>query len=573
MGNRETNKICTARLALTVSLACAAIYMTALVAPGQCKDNNLRSTKPMAKFADSHSTSANLPLGDFSRADSGVKLLVGIFARLGNEPQLALKNDNRLIAAAKNKPGFDRDNQSQLLASAPSGSASNLQRNQFSNAINNQYTDPALAIRPRTVNRKAVADKFIPINGVTIAMAPQKKSYYKGDVRDEKSSVAGISGIGAIGGAGQAPQAESSKAESEKRSDGERKMESDSFASSRSRDDSTVKIFAGPSSTSNASNNSPAQAGFSEKTYIREFGKAANSQALPAAPSVSGSVRGLERGINIIEEPVAASRRQAVQKAEETANGIIRPTEQPGLFKYVREHMKEAPKDSPKENYKESARESRDSGLALQNASALDQLSESKVANKQRLKSAKLQSSLNANAGGSSNVSIVSDNEVSLEAQQEGAPLQIAFLPPSTVHGINGLPLGATEADTAKFFKNRGNLSRSFISGWKVWTLLDLQQNPILQVYLRNGRTEAFRIFNQSYVPAGLGVAINDELPSMKGKFGEPAFILEEPGMKPQTANILAKNYVYPVSQVSFQLVRKGPTSPQIHSLLLFRYL
>lgn len=558
MGNRETNKICTARLALSVSLTCAAIYMTALVAPGQCKDNSLRSMKPMAKSADTHPTSANLPLSDFSRVDSGVKLLVGIFARLGNEPQLALKNDNRLIAAAKNKAGFDRDNQSQLLAAAPSGAASNLQRNQFSNAINNQYTDPALAIRPRAVNRKAVADKFIPINGVTIAMAPQKKSYYKGDIRDEKSSVAGISGIGGIGGAGQAPQAESSKAESEKRSDSERKMESDSFANSRSRDDSSVKIFAGPSSTSSA------QAGFSEKTYIREFGKAANSQAAPASPSVSGSVRGLERGINIIEEPVAASRRQSVQKAEETANGIIRPTEQPGLFKYVREHMKESPKDSPKENVKESARESsRDSTLALQNVSALDQLGESKVAYKQRLKGAKLQS----------NLSIVSDNEVTLEAQQEGAPLQIAFLPPSTVHGINGLPLGASEADTAKFFKNRGNLSRSFISGWKVWTLLDLQQNPILQVYLRNGRTEAFRIFSQSYVPGGLGVAINDELASMKGKFGEPAFILEEPGMKPQSASILAKNYVYPVSQVSFQLVRKGPTSPQIHSLLLFRYL
>ncbi|MBP6746379.1 hypothetical protein KA344_14170 [bacterium] len=554
MRNRETNQTSTPRLALTVSLACAAIYLTALVAPGQCKDNSLRSIKSPLKTSEVSQSSSvswsSSPLGEFSRAESGVKLLVGIFARLGNEPQLALKNDSRLLAASKNKSGFDRDSQSQLLAAVQNNASANFQsrNNQFGNSINNQYTDPALAIRPRTVSRKTAADKFIPIQGVTIAMAPQKKSFYKGESRDEKrderNSAAGLGGA--------APQAENSKSEPE------RKSEADSYNSLRSRDDSSVKIFAGPSSTSNA-----LPAGVGEKTYIREFGKATNA---PAAPAVATNSRSLERGINVMEESIIASRRQSPLKAEETANGIIRPTEQPGLFKYVREHLKETPKDSPRENAKENNKDFASSG---QSVASLDQLSEGKATYKQKLKSAKLQSS--------SPASIVSDNEVTLEAQQDGAALQIAFLPPSTVHGINGLPLGATEADTAKFFKNRGNLSRSFISGWKVWTLLDQQQNPILQVYLRNGRTEAFRIFNQSYVPAGLGVAINDELPSMKGKFGEPAFILEEPGIKPQLASqqsaMVAKNYVYPVSQVSFQLVRSGPNSPQIHSLLLFRYL
>lgn len=554
MRDRETNKTSLPRLALTVSLTCAAIYLTALVAPGQCKDNSPRSIKSTAKASEvsqsSSSSSTSLPLGEFSRAESGVKLLVGIFTRLGNEPQLALKNDSRLLAASKNKSGYDRDSQSQLLAAVQNNAASNFQsrNSQFGNSINNQYTDPALAIRPRTVNRKNTADKFIPIQGVTIAMAPQKKAFYKGESRDEKHDErATAAGLG-----GAVPQAETSKNEPE------RKSEADSYNSSRSRDDSSVKMFAGPSSTSTA-----AQPGSSEKTYIREFGKASSA---PAAPAASANSRSLERGINIIDEAPILSRRQSPLKAEETANGIIRPTEQPGLFKYVREHMKETLKDSPKDNLKESNKDFASSG---QSGASLDQLSEGKAAYKQKLKIAKLQNSAPA--------SIVSDNEVTLEAQQDGAPLQIAFLPPSTVHGINGLPLGASEADTAKFFKNRGNLSRSFISGWKVWTLLDQQQNPILQVYLRNGRTEAFRIFNQSYVPAGLGVSINDELPSMKGKFGEPAFILEEPGIRPQSASqlsaIIAKNYVYPVSQVSFQLVRSGPNSPQIHSLLLFRYL
>lgn len=553
--HQEPNKICVPRLALTVSLACAAIYLTALVAPGQCKDNNLRVSKSATKSSEVPLFSAsNSPLGEFSRAESGVKLLVGIFARLGNEPQLALKSENRLLASSKNKSGFDRDTQSQLLAAAQSNASNYQSRNsQFANSINNQYTDPALAIRPRAVSRKSASDKFIPIQGVTIAMAPQKKTFYKGESHDEKRDERGS----AAGQGGTSPLAEGS------RSDAEKKSDADSSSSMRSRDDSPVKIFAGPSSTSNA-----LPASSNEKNYIREFGKAANA---PAAPAIASYGRSLDRGINIIDEPLGSNRRQSQAKAEETANGIIRPTEQPGLFKYVREHKKETPKDSPKENLRDSFRDnSKDLAFGSQSAAgALDQLNESKLINKQKLKSAKLQNS--------APVSIVSENEMTLEAQQDGSPLQVAFLPPSTVHGINGLPLGASEADTAKFFKNRGNLSRSFISGWKVWTLLDGQQTPILQVYLRNGRTEAFRIFNQSYVPAGLGVAINDELPSMKGKFGEPSFILEEPGIKPQaaaqSATIVAKNYVYPVSQVSFQLVRNGPSSPHIHSLLLFRYL
>jgi hypothetical protein len=536
---QEPNRICVPRLALTVSLACAAIYLTALVAPGQCRDNSLRSiTQP---------GTSSTTLGEFSRAESGVKLLVGIFARLGNEPQLALKSDNRLLASSKNKAGFDRDSQSQLLATVQNNAASNYQsrNSQFGNSINNQYTDPALAIRPRAVSRKSATDKFIPIQGVTIAMAPQKKTFYKGESRDEKRDERGS----AAGLGGASPQAEGNR------------NDADSSSSMRSRDDSPVKIFAGPSSTSNA-----LPVGSNEKTYIREFGKAAN------APALANYGRNAERGIIIMDEPITTSdRRQSQLRAEETANGIIRPTEQPGLFKYVREHKKETPKDNPKESLRESFRDnSKDLAFGGQSAAgALDQLNEGKLVNRQKLKSAKLQNS--------APISIVSENEMTLEAQQDGSPLQVAFLPPSTVHGINGLPLGASEAETAKFFKNRGNLSRSFISGWKVWTLLDGQQTPILQVYLRNGRTEAFRIFNQSYVPAGLGVAINDELPSMKGKFGEPSFILEEPGIKPQlaaqSATIVAKNYVYPVSQVSFQLVRTGPSSPHINSLLLFRYL
>ncbi len=554
------------RLALTATLGLGAVITTALVTTGGTSIGSDAMAAP-SKGAPVYATAAGIKLGDFARADSGVKLLVGIFNRLGNEPQLALKNDNRLLASSK-QVSADGNAQEQLLASSNlPGGATNFQnsRNQFSNSMNNQnYTDPALAIRPRAVARLQASDKLFAIKGITLAALPEKKSR-----ADNKSGFAG----------GAAPAAEYDRKNEEESAGGARRAR-ESQPISRARDEVPMKMILGSTVTS---------APQGDKDYVKEFGKAnySASNAAPASPSAAaaglssgrllansktssggqssfGSMRQrpAQRGINIIDEPLGLDRRLAQERAQgaaaqaaqddsrvaEISNGIIRPTEQPGLFKYVREHMKESSKDAPPPPIAAPA--------GSFSSDAMSDMAVAKVRKKEKA------------------AAIVSDNEISLEGQQEGAPLQVAFLPPSTVHGINGLPLGASENETAAFFKNRGNLARTVISGWKVWTLFDRNQTPLLQVYLRNGRTEAFRIFSQSYVPAGLGVSISDELPSMKGKFGEPAFILEEPGAKTQTRPIVAKNYVYPVSQVSFQLVRTGPgSSPQVLSLLLFRYL
>ncbi len=562
---KETIKCSAVRLALTATLGLGAVITTALVTTAGTSIGSDAMAAP-GKGAPVHSTAAGFKLGDFARADSGVKLLVGIFNRLGNEPQLALKNDNRLLASSK-QVSAEGNVQEQLLASSNlPGSASNFQnsRNQFSNSMNNQnYTDPALAIRPRAVARAQASDKLFAIKGITLAAMPEKKSR-----ADNKSGFAG----GAA--------AEYDRKNEEESAGGARRAR-ESQPVSRARDEVPMKMILGSTVTS---------APQGDKDYVKEFGKAnysssnaapaspaaaapagsssgrmlANSRTSSAGPSTFGSMRQrpAQRGINIIDEPLGLDRRLAQEKAQgaaaqaaqddsrvaEISNGIIRPTEQPGLFKYVREHMKESSKDAPPPPIAAAS--------GSFSSDAMSDMAMPKVRKKEKA------------------AAIVSDNEISLEGQQEGAPLQVAFLPPSTVHGINGLPLGASENETAAFFKNRGNLVRTVISGWKVWTLFDRNQTPLLQVYLRNGRTEAFRIFSQSYVPAGLGVSISDELPSMKGKFGEPAFILEEPGAKAQTRTIVAKNYVYPVSQVSFQLVRTGPgSSPQVLSLLLFRYL
>jgi hypothetical protein len=69
-------------------------------------------------------------------------------------------------------------------------------------------------------------------------------------------------------------------------------------------------------------------------------------------------------------------------------------------------------------------------------------------------------------------------------------------------------------------------------------------------------------------------VTIADDLSEMKSKFGEPSFILEEPRASDEGTKVMAKNYVYPLSQLGFQLARPvSDAKPQIKSVLLGRYL
>lgn len=155
-----------------------------------------------------------------------------------------------------------------------------------------------------------------------------------------------------------------------------------------------------------------------------------------------------------------------------------------------------------------------------------------------------------------------------------GAPssMHIAYIPPSLVAGIPGLRLGSTEDQVDAYLRDKGSVNRKEVNGWKVWSLTS-KGKTALQIYLRNGIVEAFRVFDHAYVPDRLGVGLSNKLGSMKQKFGEPAFILKEPSAG-GTNGHGAKNYVYPVSQVSFQLSRSTPdAAPTIQSLLLFQFL
>lgn len=152
--------------------------------------------------------------------------------------------------------------------------------------------------------------------------------------------------------------------------------------------------------------------------------------------------------------------------------------------------------------------------------------------------------------------------------------MHVAYLPPQLVSGIPGLRLGVPEAQVDSYLKNKGIVSKQKYNGWNVWSLQNNSRKTLLQIYLRNGTVEAFRVFDQAYVPEGLGVALNDKLETMKKKFGEPQFTLAEPTNTAGGTIPGKKNYVYPVNQVSFQLAREAPSDPVIvKSLLLFQFI
>ena len=73
------------------------------------------------------------------------------------------------------------------------------------------------------------------------------------------------------------------------------------------------------------------------------------------------------------------------------------------------------------------------------------------------------------------------------------------------------------------------------------------------------------RIFDSSLIAPDFGVSLRDNLSCVKEKFGEPAFILQEP------IPGAGQNYIYPISQVGFQFARPAPgQQPRVVSVLIF---
>lgn len=152
------------------------------------------------------------------------------------------------------------------------------------------------------------------------------------------------------------------------------------------------------------------------------------------------------------------------------------------------------------------------------------------------------------------------------EIAEKSKSIEIALLPPSVVTGIPLVRLGTSESETNRALAGKGQLNKTKINNWSVWSLQKPGNDEVsLQIYSRNGQVEAIRIFDSSLISHDFGVKLGDDLGTVKQKFGEPAFILSEPQSRG------GQNYVYPISQVSFQLAYTSKTTaPKVVSLLIF---
>jgi hypothetical protein len=145
----------------------------------------------------------------------------------------------------------------------------------------------------------------------------------------------------------------------------------------------------------------------------------------------------------------------------------------------------------------------------------------------------------------------------------------LALLPTSVVEGIPLARLGASEKELLTTTLNDKSVaSKQTIDDWTIWTIKSSKsQRLAVQLYMRHSIVEAIRVFQPSYIGPEVGVNVGDSLLTIKNKFGEPSFILDEPGSK----NSASSNYVYPISHVAFQLaVSKAQPKPEVVSILIF---
>ncbi len=151
-------------------------------------------------------------------------------------------------------------------------------------------------------------------------------------------------------------------------------------------------------------------------------------------------------------------------------------------------------------------------------------------------------------------------------AKKSRRAVEVALLPPNVVTGIPLVRLGSSEATARRALATMGSARQQVVSRWTVWSLPRRgSKSTALQVYMRNGLVEALRIFDNSLVGPEFGVLLGDDVSSVKMRFGEPTFILSEP------MSGSGQNYVYPLSQVAFQLSRPASGKrPVVVSLLIF---
>ena len=144
--------------------------------------------------------------------------------------------------------------------------------------------------------------------------------------------------------------------------------------------------------------------------------------------------------------------------------------------------------------------------------------------------------------------------------------LEVGLLPPTVITGIPLVKLGDSQREVLKALAPLGRTNKESIASWTVLTFCQSKCHKCsMQVFIRHGMVEALRLFDASLLPCDFGVTIGDSLLVVKEKFGEPTFILSKP------ATITSQNYIYPISQIGFQLARRKENErPKLLSMMVF---
>lgn len=454
-----------------------------------------------------------IKVSSVSSPEAGVQLLIGILQRIGNEPQIALQKNQRMDDAPSSQ---------MFLASQNS-------------------LDPALVIRPQAQAKQQVRKKSEPApqakSDQIIAMMPQKSSGGVGGARfnfepniwnpqAKRASTHAGTAAGAPAGAA-APAASEATVD---QLQGAPQKPGNSWGQLRT---NINKLYQAKKFVEEITANNSAEA---------DAGAAGDELANSVSDTEAKVIRtgNYARGTTISQVPKIMD-----YSKDATRQASAAPSQ--GLVMDQRRH-------APAELEFRKAEPASDKTYArLENANAYRTMKEYP----------------SAPQDGAAGEGFPGMLEKSKSRSPLSAPgMHVAYLPPQLVSGIPGLRLGVSETQVDAYLKGRGTVSRQTFNGWKVWSLADRSNKTQLQVYVRNGIVEAYRVFDQSFVPEGLGVALNDKIDTMKKKFGEAQFTLNEP------SSIGRKNYVYPVNQVSFQLARENPKEPiTVKSLLLFQFI
>lgn len=298
------------------------------------------------------------------------------------------------------------------------------------------------------------------------------------------------------------------------------------------------------------------------------------SQQVPDLSTAIGRLHGVMQNMNQVQSLGKMVREQAQSSQPRTAGGLsgsggFLPPVNMGKDVTQTNYQSEADSlagalaDGEQSNRKADTRRRNDAAARDKDMPASTPVTASKKAKPAQLASSFASAKEEAGAGPVAGYRGINMDEKKAKL----AMADIALLPPNVVTGIPLVHLGSSEQQASGALQSIGSMKQQKVLKWTVWSWArpTAKTGTSLQLYMRNGLLDAMRIFDSSLIGTDFGVNVGDSMARVKEKFGEPAFIVDEP--QPGAG----RNYIYPISQIGFQLARPAPgDQPRVVSVLIF---